>query len=387
MDGASDGSKIGTRPQHADLILMFRRYHESIAQHKVLVAGARLTRWANAEKEREHDKDVLDREYRAADARIKKNPLREERSALWLKTLDKNAPAAIVAEFKAKDAALKDVYKAEGYDQLRARLLNLDQRRDQDWRDECQEILDTVFPGTSLATWAPFCEPVAGFGGRVRYDPDDLEERASSALGFSESLLKSAAVYLGAYELFEENKEGFLRAYPRALAYNPITNAISWVKVQKRITNALSDAFPQRYESKVLPWEALVIGILLSEQVRPAANSLEGVEYEAECAKVLSNAGYTVESTPVSGDFGVDLLARKNGLTYAIQCKCHGMPVGVGAVQEVAAGLVHYVADCAVVVALSGFTNAARRLAESTSVLLIGAGQLSSLEDLALPLI
>jgi restriction system protein len=83
----------------------------------------------------------------------------------------------------------------------------------------------------------------------------------------------------------------------------------------------------------------------------------------------------------------LDLLTRKNGLTYAIQCKFYSTPVGVGAVQEVAAGLVHYVADCAVVVALSGFTTAARRLAESTSVLLIGSGQLSNMEELALPLI
>jgi hypothetical protein len=173
------------------------------------------------------------------------------------------------------------------------------------------------------------------------------------------------------------------------LAFNPITNSVSWDKVQTQMAKALYEAFPERYRcaQASLQDEALTVGILLSEQARPEVSSSDGVAYETECSKLLKEAGYTVEATPITGDFGVDLIARKNGQTYAIQCKFYSTPVGVGAIQEVAAGLVHYVADCAVVVALSGFTNAARRLAESTSVLLIGPGQLSSLEELAQPLI
>jgi hypothetical protein len=212
-------------------------------------------------------------------------------------------------------------------------------------------------------------------------------------------LLRLASDYLSARDLFEAHKDAFSRSFPRILSFNPITGAISWEKVRSQVEEILLEAFQQRYEEMAinisehfrdskLANEALMIGVMLCDQSKPEQIPSGGLEFERECEKLLRDAEFTVEPTPMSGDFGVDLLARKNGLTYAIQCKCYGIPVGISAVQEAAAGRLHYMADYAVVVvANSGFTTQARRLAESNSVLLIGPAQLAGLQDLARGLI
>ena len=52
-------------------------------------------------------------------------------------------------------------------------------------------------------------------------------------------------------------------------------------------------------------------------------------------------------------------------------CKKYAKPVGNKAVQEVVAGKTHYKADHAMVIAPNGFTNSAKKLAESNNVMLI----------------
>jgi hypothetical protein len=207
-------------------------------------------------------------------------------------------------------------------------------------------------------------------------------------------LLRLASDYLSAHDLFEAHMDGFIRAYPRVLAFNPITSEVAWDTVRKQMEQILEEGFRKRYDDMAktasqhfrdtrLANEALMIGMMLIDRNEPVSESPDGLAFEGECENALRSAHFTVERTPVSGDFGIDLLARKHGLTYAIQCKSHKVPVGVSAVQEAAAGRGHYVADCAVVVASSGFTAQARRLAESNAVLLIGPAQLPVLDDLS----
>ncbi len=70
---------------------------------------------------------------------------------------------------------------------------------------------------------------------------------------------------------------------------------------------------------------------------------MEGHEFEYFCADLLEKRGFEeVEVTKGSGDYGVDILAEKDGVTYAIQCKRYDGPVGVKAVQEAYAGRDYY---------------------------------------------
>ena len=71
-----------------------------------------------------------------------------------------------------------------------------------------------------------------------------------------------------------------------------------------------------------------------------------------------------------SGDQGVDIIAEKDGLRYAIQCKCYASNLGNTPVQEVHAGKGYYNCHVAAVLTNRYFTTGAKELAEKCGVLL-----------------
>ncbi len=100
-------------------------------------------------------------------------------------------------------------------------------------------------------------------------------------------------------------------------------------------------------------------------------DEMTGSEFESAIALLYARKGYKVTKTPSSGDFGVDVVAEKEGYKEVIQTKRYTTNVGVKAIQEVAAGAYHYKADHAVVVTSAYFTAQAKELAESVGVELI----------------
>jgi len=108
--------------------------------------------------------------------------------------------------------------------------------------------------------------------------------------------------------------------------------------------------------------------------------AMSGIEFEAFSMKRLHDAGWEVTSTKASGDQGVDILARKKGLSIAIQCKRAARPVGNAAVQEALAGSKHFRTQHAAVISNSAYTNAAQELAYSTNVLLLHYSEITKLD-------
>jgi len=104
--------------------------------------------------------------------------------------------------------------------------------------------------------------------------------------------------------------------------------------------------------------------------------SLTGVQFEKACGDVLSARGYMVEYTKASGDYGIDVIARKNGLAVGIQCKRHTAKVGVKAVQEVHSGTMYYGLDRSCVISIAGFTKNSMTLASKLNVDLITAKEI-----------
>lgn len=113
---------------------------------------------------------------------------------------------------------------------------------------------------------------------------------------------------------------------------------------------------------------------------RPSRVEHVGILFEERVAKELESLGYLVDRTPVTGDFGADLIAEKDDLRYAIQCKSHAKPIGLKAVQEAVGARRYYKCDYGVVIASSSFTLAAKELAGETGVLLVGETSISRLE-------
>lgn len=129
---------------------------------------------------------------------------------------------------------------------------------------------------------------------------------------------------------------------------------------------------------RVLEYKIKKLKKVLSDNYYPemqnklaAVDAMDGHEFEYFCAELLKGNGFVnVEVTQASGDFGVDVLAEKDGVTYAVQCKCYSDKVGNHAVQEATSGTQYYHRMVAVVLTNSTFTPAAIETAQKTNVLL-----------------
>lgn len=98
---------------------------------------------------------------------------------------------------------------------------------------------------------------------------------------------------------------------------------------------------------------------------------MEGHEFEHWCANLLRKIGFiNVEVTQESGDQGVDILAEKDGIKYAIQCKCYSSNLGNKPVQEVNTGKLIYHCQIGAIITNRYFTQGGKEAAAATGVLL-----------------
>ncbi len=98
---------------------------------------------------------------------------------------------------------------------------------------------------------------------------------------------------------------------------------------------------------------------------------MEGHQFEYWCADLLRKIGFQdVEVTRGSGDQGVDILAVKGGIKYAIQCKCYSSDLGNKPIQEINTGKMIYRCQIGAVMTNRHFTAGGKEAAEATGVLL-----------------
>lgn len=101
------------------------------------------------------------------------------------------------------------------------------------------------------------------------------------------------------------------------------------------------------------------------------ADTMTGEEFESWCGWILKQVGFVnVRFTPSTGDQGVDILAQKDSIKYAIQCKCYSSTLNNTPIQEVVAGKTFYGCHVGTVMTNSYFTKGAKSLADATGILL-----------------
>jgi hypothetical protein len=112
---------------------------------------------------------------------------------------------------------------------------------------------------------------------------------------------------------------------------------------------------------------------------QPQTTNLTPFDYEKHVEHELTKLGFDTRTTKTTGDQGADVLATKNGVSFAIQCKMYSKPVGNRAVQEANAGRDFYKKDYGVVVSNAGFTKSARQAAHACGIILLNDNQLDDL--------
>ena len=185
-------------------------------------------------------------------------------------------------------------------------------------------------------------------------------------------ILVIALGWLGIHK-FKEKKigMGFLYMFTFGLFY------VGWfydIYKTAKACGIFKKLLPSASPSKTVEPVAFVdtsLSPIEQELARIDAMSTDGWQFEQYCADLLTKLGYSnVSVTTGSGDYGIDVLAEHDGVTYAIQCKCYSHPVGNKAVQEAFSGKEFYKRMVGVVVTNNTFTQAAVKTASETRVLL-----------------
>lgn len=129
-----------------------------------------------------------------------------------------------------------------------------------------------------------------------------------------------------------------------------------------------------------IPLLAAIVLLVKGRRRGLEIDGLEGHDFEYYCADLLRKRGFQeVEVTRGSGDYGIDILAEKEGVTYAIQCKNYATPVGVKAVQEAYAGRDYYDRMVGAVMTNQYFTQPAVEAAKKLKILLWDRGYIESM--------
>lgn len=108
-----------------------------------------------------------------------------------------------------------------------------------------------------------------------------------------------------------------------------------------------------------------------------AVDSMPGLQFEKWVGAQLRARGYHVRFTPIN-DYGVDIVARKDGFKTAVQVKRYRSILDQKPVREAVAGMMHYKCGRSMVVTNSHFTEAAKVLARSNRCELIDREKLAA---------
>lgn len=111
-------------------------------------------------------------------------------------------------------------------------------------------------------------------------------------------------------------------------------------------------------------------------------DAMNGIDFEYYIAQLLAERGYDNVSLTEKYDYGVDIVAEKDGIRWGIQVKRHSGLVKAAAVRQVVTGLRLYGCDRAMVITNSTFSNVAQRLAASNDCVLIDRAKLDTLVQL-----
>ena len=109
--------------------------------------------------------------------------------------------------------------------------------------------------------------------------------------------------------------------------------------------------------------------------------TLRGIRFEQELAALYRHMGYQVQSTPKSGDQGIDLILTKGSKSTIVQCKGQKNRATPAMVRELVGSRVDYDADRAVLACTAGFTQGAIGFAKRNQISLISATEIARMAE------
>lgn len=106
--------------------------------------------------------------------------------------------------------------------------------------------------------------------------------------------------------------------------------------------------------------------IITERRLDSLSNNEEFIVY---ISNLLEQSGYNSSIIPISNNYGVHIIAKKDEIIYAIHCKHHLSKVGKVPIQILVSGMSHYNAHIGIVVTNNYFNNPAKDLALTNKVI------------------
>lgn len=123
-----------------------------------------------------------------------------------------------------------------------------------------------------------------------------------------------------------------------------------------------------KYQSKRLKLRALDIA---------AVDTMDPLEFERFVEMLLKDQGFTRTRLTERYDYGVDIVAHKDGVTWGVQVKRYNKMVKAEAVRQVFTALTRYKCDRAMVVTNNSFSRPAQVLAADNNCVLVDRDELA----------
>jgi HJR/Mrr/RecB family endonuclease len=108
---------------------------------------------------------------------------------------------------------------------------------------------------------------------------------------------------------------------------------------------------------------------------------LDGYAFERATAEVLSKHQFNSVVTPDSGDGGIDIEVRKNGLKGVVQCKAHVSCVGPHVVRDLYGVIHHCGANFGIIVSRGGFSRGAIDFARDKPIFFLDISDLIAMQE------
>ena len=106
-------------------------------------------------------------------------------------------------------------------------------------------------------------------------------------------------------------------------------------------------------------------------------DNMDGAAFEKYIGKLLGHQGFSIGFTPSTDDKGVDIVATKGDLKYAIQVKRSRSAISRRAVSDAVAGKYYYDCNASMVITNNYFTKGAIELSEAAECRLVDRDELT----------
>lgn len=193
------------------------------------------------------------------------------------------------------------------------------------------------------------------------FDNDSGIEIFSDINNLSQMVSTIGTVYHVYYYIYEKDINlPFIDTYQKICAD---INNLRTLQTEKKLED---DLFGNSKKQVTVTHEPVSATLSPIEQI----DNMSGAEFELFMTKYFQSQGFKTTHTPISGDYGIDLIIENDFGKIGVQAKCYSNKVSLDAVQQVVAGLRHYGLSSGLVITNNYFQPSAIRLAADNNITL-----------------